>query len=297
MRILALAAVIALGLTAPAMAWGPNGHRIVAKLGEDNMDPAARTAMQMLTGSRSLDLLSTWPDFVRSVGAYDCFKPWHHLTAEDDQPVADALTTKPEIRGKCVEADFERLAMPKNVVEAIDYFAAVLTGDTDKTDDFTELLSLGGADPLHGSVQLTALALLVHLVGDVHQPLHVGRKADQGGNWVFVRWFDEPKDKRLHEVWDELLIERQLLSYSEFAAFLEQDFADQPTVGFGDGPVTWAQESADHRPAVYDFGETPDGEKPKLSYDYSDAQDALLKQRLYQGGMRLAEQLNGIFAP
>ena len=68
---------------------------------------------------------------------------------------------------------------------------------------------------------MTALALLVHLVGDVHQPLHVGRGPDRGGNSIDVYWFGEPVV--LHEVWDEGLIEKEALSFTEFAVFLVQD--------------------------------------------------------------------------
>ena len=107
--------------------------------------------------------------------------------------------------------------------------------------------------------------------------------------------FDELQN--LHEVRDGLLIERKLPSYSEFAEFLEQNFADQPPVDYGAGPTTWAQDSVDHRAEVYDFGSRPGENLPKLGYDYSDTNDALLKQRLNLGGMRLAQQLDQIFAP
>lgn len=295
MRALCLALTLALVLPNPALAWGPTGHRITAKIGEDNMDPAAREAMQAITGARSLALLATWPDFIRSFPEYDCLKPMHFLTVEDGQPVEEALQETPFVGGKCKKEDLQRLGIPMNVVGAIDFFTAVLKGDNAKTQAFAELLSLGGAEPLHGSIELTALALLVHFAGDVHQPLHVGRGADRGGNSVMVDWFG--KLENLHMVWDELLIERKLLSYTEFADFLEQDFADRPAVEYGGGPVAWAEESVVHRAAAYEFGSRPGQNLPELSYEYADRVDALLNQRLYEGGRRLAEHLDRIYGP
>ena len=58
------------------------------------------------------------------------------------------------------------------------------------------------------------LRLLIHIVGDVHQPLHVGRKGDRGGNDIKVTWFGESSN--LHKIWDEGLIDNQQLSYTEY---------------------------------------------------------------------------------
>lgn len=276
-----------------ALAWGPTGHRITAKIAEDNMDPAAHAKMQEITGARSLALLSHWPDFVRTFAEFDCLKPWHFLTVEDGQDIAEALLAAPFVSGGCDRDSFERLGMPKNVVEAIGFFTAVLEGDAAKTAAFAEMLGESGAEPMNGSVTLTALALLVHLVGDVHQPLHVGRGPDRGGNTITVDFFGEMKN--LHEVWDEDMIDRELLSYTEFASFLSQEFSDAAPVEFGAGPVDWALESVSHRGAIYDFGGNPNFNVPKLSYPYADGLKPLLHQRLYQGGMRLAEILNRVF--
>ena len=295
-KILAVAA-LSLGLSIHAgavQAWGQNGHRITGKIAEDNLNATAAAAVQAIAGQRSLALIATWPDFIRSFPIYDCLKPWHLRTVEDGQDFDEAMAVKPFIsdRGGCNKATYDSLDMPNNVVAAIDFFAAILSGDAEKADRFAALLADTNAAPLEGSIELSALALLVHLVGDVHQPLHVGRGPDRGGNTITVDWFDSFVN--FHEVWDIHLIENEGLSYSEFAAFLEQEFADKPAIEYGDGPTTWAKESVAHREAVFDFGGNSAFNVPRLSYVYAANQNALLQERLYRGGRRLAQLLNEI---
>lgn len=293
MRKLMIAGLMLLCLsfqTQSVFAWGQNGHRIVGKITQDNLSQEAKIALEAIAGKRSLALLSTWADFVRSYEQFDCFKPWHFLTVEDGQSFDDAMKIRPRVSGGCDKTSFKDLEMPYNVVHAIDYFTAILEGDNKKTSDFTEMLAKNNAEPLEGSAKLTALALLVHYVGDVHQPLHVGKGPDRGGNTITVQWFDELV--KLHALWDTDLIENEGLSYSEYAEFLEQEFADKPAIEYGDGAVTWAKESVSHRKAVYDFGSKPEFNLPRLSYNYAADNNALLKSRLYQSGMRLAELLN-----
>lgn len=273
-------------------AWGANGHRITAKIGEDNLSPEARAAVRDLAGTESLALLATWPDFIRSFKAWDCVKPWHHLTVEDHEDLDKGMARPASFfRSGCNEKLFKDLEMPNNVVAAIDYFSAILGGDQKKARDFAELLGDAKVEPYRGDVRLTALILIVHFVGDVHQPLHVGKGDDRGGNSVSVQWFSELTN--LHSVWDSGLIDKEDLSYSEFSLFLENEFGTV-TAEYGDGPTTWAQESVDHRSKVYELGVRPGGNLASLSYEYAAKQKALIKKRLYQGGKRLAEHLNRI---
>ena len=293
MKLFVSALVAGFAITSAAFAWGPNGHRITARVAEDSLSEQAQSAVQAIAGARSLALLATWPDFIRSFKEYDCFKPMHFLTVEDGQDFDNALKVKPFKSRNCTIDDFDDFGLPSNVVSGIDFFAAILAGDNERTANFAAFMEQVGAEPLDGSIQLTALAMLVHLVGDVHQPLHVGRGPDRGGNAITVDWFDDLQN--FHWVWDEGLIEKEALSYSEFAEFLNQEFADKPAVEFGEGPKTWALESVAHRDDVYNWGGNPNFNLPKLSYVYAAQQNALLNERLYMGGARLADLLNQIF--
>lgn len=276
------------------LAWGSNGHRIVARIGEHHLSPAACAGVKRIAGAESLALLATWPDFIRSYPAWDCVKPWHFLTVEDGQTLEEGLARPADIPRACDDEAFTRLDMPDNVVAAIDYFSAIVGGDEEKANAFEALLQESGVAPYRGSTRLTALILVVHFVGDVHQPLHVGRGDDRGGNSITTQWFGELT--KLHSLWDSGLIDKLDLSFSELASFLEQEFAGQP-VDHGSGPTTWARESVSYREQVYAIGDerNPAANLPNLSYEYAATHEALLKKRLYQGGRRLAWLLNSIF--
>ncbi|NNF16887.1 MAG: S1/P1 nuclease [Gammaproteobacteria bacterium] len=295
LTVVLVAAFVLLGMQPQvAYAWGKNGHRITAKLGEDRLSPKAHAAVRALAGTKSLALLSNWADFIRSDPAWDCIKPMHYVTVDDDETLEQGMAKPAYLSRACNGELFKTLNMPNNIVSAIDYFAEIVAGDPAKAADFAALLADSGATPLDNSIRLTALALLVHFVGDIHQPLHVGR-SDLGANVISVQWFGELTN--LHTVWDTELIEFQQLSYTEFTAFLEQEFANKKGLGLGLGPVTWAHESIAHRVQVYDAGDDghPQANLPRLSYEYAAAQNALLNRRLYSGGTRLGQLLNSIF--
>ena len=129
--------------------------------------------------------------------------------------------------------------------------------------------------------------MLVHLVGDIHQPLHVGKPGDRGGNDVKVKWFRS--DSNLHRVWDSDMIDDTKLSYTELA--LSLGTPDKATVARWQKTSIrdWATESMNYRPQVYDIGDS------NLSYKYSYKYLGAAKDRLLQAGVRLAGLLNQIY--
>ncbi|WP_390915100.1 S1/P1 nuclease [Pseudosulfitobacter sp. SM2401] len=284
--------------TQTALAWGPNGHRITAQVAQANLDENAAQWVESIAKGESLALMATWPDFIRSLPKYDCFKPWHFLTV-DGRTVQEARKLPPAPAGTCDMAIYEKHNLPTNVVDAIEFLSAMLREDVIDTapvnfESLNWAINDMQVSAYNGTLQATALALLVHLVGDVHQPLHVGKAKDRGGNTITVDWFGAPL--KLHEVWDEAMIDGEKLSYTEYAAFLEQRFGKTDIAGFGEGPVTWAEESVSYRADIYRFGTDSADNVPRLGYEYVARQDELLKQRLYQGGKRLADILNKVFA-
>jgi hypothetical protein len=252
----AQALLCALLLAAPsaAFAWGPNGHRIVGQIAANHLTDEAARAVACLIGPESLAQVSTWPDEIRSDPAWKKSAPWHYISIDDGEALA---TTQRDPAG--------------DVLEALQRFEAVLR-DPQATQD----------------AKREALKFLVHFVGDVHQPLHVGRRADRGGNGVEVLWFAETTN--LHSVWDVQLIENEKLSFSEFAAFLDHPTLAEIKTWQGSTYADWVQESKELRDRVYNIG---DG---KLSYPYAYDNIPTIKRRLLQAGVRLAGVLNAIFA-
>jgi len=273
-----------------ACAWGQNGHRITSEIAERNLTPATREALaKILPGRESLAEISTWADYIRSDPSWDFIQVWHYISIDDDET-------------------FDNLQRD----EAGDLLAALNNLEAFLRDhSATELTLEAPAKKRRGESPLPitqkrvigkreALALFVHFVGDLHQPLHVGRRDDQGGNRIQVEWFDE--EITLHRLWDEALIESQELSYTEFTEMLNRgstiDIAEWQSGTFLD----WAKESKAARDLIYDFGAQRSSwflnvkEPPSLGYDYRARTVDLLKARLQKGGFRLAAKLNSIFA-
>jgi hypothetical protein len=250
-------ALVALLLAAPSslFAWGSNGHRIVGRIAMNHLTDEAARAVECLLGPEGLDQVSTWPDEIRADPLnWKKADPWHFLSIDDAETLE---TTARNPAG--------------DVLEAIQRFTAVLR-DPQATRPAKQ----------------EALRFLVHFVGDIHQPLHVGRRADFGGNSIKVIWFKE--ESNLHTVWDSGMIDNEKLSFSEFAAFIDHPTLQELQTWQSAPPADWANESKALRDRVYQIG---DG---KLSYEYVYKNIPLVKRRLLQGGVRLAGLLNSIFA-
>jgi nuclease S1 len=249
--------VLVLLLTVPAsvLAWGANGHRIVGKIAANHLTDEAALAVACLIGPEGLDQASTWADEIRSDPNWKKADPWHFISIDDNETLE---TTARDPKG--------------DVLEAIERFSAVLR-DPQATRQAKQ----------------EALRFLVHFVGDVHQPLHVGRRADRGGNSVEVTFFGDKTN--LHSVWDTGLIENEKLSFSEFVAFIDHPTLKELQEWQAAPPADWVRESKAARDRVYKIPADK-----KLSFPYAFENMPVIKKRLLQGGVRLAGLLNSIFA-
>ena len=271
---LAAAVTAATLLPSPAFAWGKTGHRVVAAIADTQLSGLARSHIREILGlGESLDEAATWPDDMRS--APDAFwqktaTPWHYVTLNG--------------------VIYDHAPSEGDALEALGHFRATLQ------------------DP-NGSLADKQLALrfIVHLVGDLHQPLHVGKCCDRGGNDVKVSWFGKPTN--LHAVWDSQLVDEEQYSFTELAAKLERHIAPQDVLKWWDiNPRDWISESAEIRDTLYptarDMPKPVKGKKakkgqpilPDLSYFYVYKFTPVMERRLSQGGVRLAAYLNAIFA-
>jgi len=133
------------------------------------------------------------------------------------------------------------------------------------------------------------LKMLVHFIGDLHQPLHLGHAEDKGGNDFQVRWFNNGTN--LHSLWDSKLIESYGMSYSELATNFGQVSKEQfKEISKGD-LMDWVSEGQILAEKVYDSAEI--GEK--LSYRYQADYNQMVQNQLQKGGVRLAALLNELF--
>jgi hypothetical protein len=130
--------------------------------------------------------------------------------------------------------------------------------------------------------------MLVHLIGDIHQPLHVGNGKDRGGNDFKVNWFNE--ESNLHKIWDSEIINYQDLSYTEYADWVDQDIFWVESLN-DKSVIEWALESKKIRVN----GLYPDTNNLNLSYDYNFQHIETLNSQLLKAGFRLAMVLNKIY--
>lgn len=233
--------------------WGVTGHRAVGLIAQKHLSAKAKRNMIRILGQQSLAEVSTWMDEIRSDSTYNYTADWHWVTIET---------------GKTYDQS------PKNpngdAIAMIEKIIVELKKHT-----------------LDKKTETEYLKMLVHLVGDIHQPLHVGCCDDQGGNKVKVRWFR--KESNLHRVWDSDMIDDTKLSFTELTEFLGDP--DAPTISKWqkNTVLQWADESMSLRKTVYAIG---DG---NLGYHYSYKNLSAAKQRVLQAGIRLAGILNQIY--
>lgn len=250
---LVLAALLA--ATPPAHAWGPLGHRIVARLAAAQLTPAARAEVRSLLavrGKRHLDQVSNWADDLRDTdpGLYRRTARLHYVNFHSRDCRYDPPRDCRE--GRCV-------------VAAIGRYSAILADRSEPP-----------------SQRAQALAFLVHLVADVHQPLHAGFRHDAGGNDFEVTWHG--RSTELHRIWDSTMLDTAHLSSGRYARRLR---AAPTAIATGGSPAEWAQESCriDRDGGVYPPGHVIDAA-------YMRRERPIAERRLRQAGARLAGLLN-----
>lgn len=236
-----------------AGAWGQTGHRAIGWVAENHLTSKAKKKLNDLLEGASLAMVGTWMDEVRSDKKYNYMSDWHWVTIPDGKTYAE---TEKNSHG--------------DIVETIDRIMKELTSGRLSHDEEKERIKI-----------------LVHLVGDIHQPLHVGTGKDKGGNDTKVKWFGNVSN--LHRVWDSEMIDDTRLSYTELAQSLGRPSKGTLAKLQKASVNTWVRESMDLRTQVYALG---DG---NLSYEYSYHNMDTIRKRLLEAGVRLAGLLNQIY--
>ena len=268
--------LLALSLTSlNAFAWGPTGHRVVGAVAERYLEPAIAVKIQKILEGQTLSRVSNWSDEIKSEPeTYSHTYNWHYTDWKDEDHQHDETNSS----GKLMTAIKEQMAILKDEKSTLE------------SKNF-------------------ALKFIVHLVGDLHQPLHVGNGLDQGGNKCRVTF--HKKEMNLHQLWDEAMIDFTNLSYSELANYVSQGRTKEEYQSWKKGtPLDWALESKVLRGKIYPADVNPSEkpltlkqycrsdivvaseDMPKLSYEYSYKFVPVVEKRLYQAGLRLATMLN-----
>ena len=234
--------------------WGQIGHYTTGRVAKQYLDPAAWARIQEILAGDSFEEATVYMDDVLSDDAYDSYGDWHWVT------IPDGMT-------------YDQTEKNPN--------GDILAGIRQLTAELKE----GG---LSQDQEREKLKFLMHLIGDIHMPLHVGTGEDMGGNQVRVTWFRETSN--LHRVWDSDMINSRQMSYSELAEALGSVDATTIAEWQAATPEEWAMESASYRDQVYDLPVDN-----RLGYEYRYKNFDLVRLRLLQAGIRMAGVLNEIY--
>ena len=249
-----LLCILSLILALPAYSWGPTGHYTIGHIAEHYLSKKARKKITALLENESLPIVGVWMDEIRSDDSYRHTYDWHWVTIPDN---LDYNQTDKNPKG--------------DIIMTIERLVKELKSDT-----------------LSSETEVEHLKMLVHLVADIHQPLHVGKGDDRGGNDIKVVWHWE--ESNLHRVWDIGMIEVQKLSYTELAHALGFASKQEITQWQESNVRDWANESKAMRAQVYELPENK-----KINYRYTYKNYPTVKKRLKQAGVRLAGLLNEIY--
>ncbi|PHR10978.1 MAG: S1/P1 Nuclease [Aequorivita sp.] len=236
--------------------WGKTGHRVVGEIAERYLNKKTEKEISKLLNGHSLAFVSNYADDIKSDRQYDGYKPWHYVNFPF---------------GEKYEAHHHN--EKGDIIQGIEKCISVLKNNNSPKEE-----------------KIFYLKMLVHFMGDLHQPLHIGLEDDKGGNDFQVRWFSDGTN--LHTVWDSKMLDFYDMSYTELA--VNTDVLTKPQVeAIKKGSVLdWMYESRALCENIY--GNTESGEK--LGYGYMYEYMDVLRFQLQKGGIRLAEVLNNVFS-
>lgn len=241
----------------PSMAWDAVGHRIVAEVAYRNLTKKARKQVDAMLGKRGIVYCASWPDEIKSDTIYPYSHVWHYQN----------------LRAGLTKADIDSLYQhPK--AEGMHAFYAL--------DSLSNVLKNSKED-------IVALKFVVHIMGDIFQPMHVGHPDDRGGNKVPMKWFRE--NTNLHAVWDRWLINYTQYSYSEFADYLEDTYGNKKKEWTALTMQDCIFITYERQQQVYAYQQL--GDNNTYHYAYRFRTD--LDESLYSAGLQLAKLLNSIY--
>ncbi|MFT4801052.1 MAG: hypothetical protein ACI93N_000817 [Flavobacteriaceae bacterium] len=236
--------------------WGKTGHRATGEIAEKYLTKKAKKEIDKLLNGYSLAFVSTYADDIKSDDAYKKYYTWHYVNF----PI-----------GSTYESHFKN--EKGDLIEGINTCIKFLKDENSSNKD-----------------KAFHLKMLVHFIGDLHQPLHIGKAGDRGGNDIKVQWFY--KDTNLHAVWDSKMIDGYGMSYTELA-ISAQKLSKQQLESIQNGtPIDWMNDSRKLCEEVYTSAEVGENLRYRYSYEYMDT----VRLQLQKGGIRLATILNDIFS-
>ncbi len=249
--------LLLLAIPPAAFGWGSKGHDVVCYIAECHLSQRAKAEVSELLEDRSMVYYSSWADGAKYTKEYSYTRPWHYLNMERRESVATAKRSK-----------------DGDLLSALEAMEAILRDES--------------ADH---EAQSFALKIYIHLVGDMHQPMHLGREVDEGGGSIPIIYFTESTS--LHSAWDyHLPMGVREWSYMEWQHQMDRlSEAEEATIVAG-SYADWMD--ATHEITNMVYRDTP--VETRIFYEYVAKYRPIIEQQLLYGGLRLAWLLNGIYA-
>jgi len=235
--------------------WSATGHRVVGKIADNYLKPRAKREIKKLLDRKSLAFVSTFADEIKSDKRYNKFYTWHYINMPLDSNYKDSE--------KNPNGD---------LVTGINYCTKVIKDENSSDDE-----------------KAFYLKLLIHLIGDLHQPMHIGLAEDKGGNDFKLQWFY--KDTNLHRVWDKDMINSFDMSYNELAENADILSKKQVKAIQKGSVIDWVNETHQLTKKVYASVQPNENLRYRYSYDHFKT----VRSQLQKGGIRLAKVLNDLF--
>ena len=248
-KILLLALFLILFIPSDAFAWGQKGHEIVAEIAFKQLDKKTKKLILSYLDGMTIEQAATWMDDIKKDHSYDKLKPLHYVNFEKGEAVKDT----------CCD----------NIIQTLNSTIKDLKHYKDFTKEDIK----------------TKICYLFHLIGDLHQPLHVGYGIDKGGNSFQVNF--NSKGTNLHGLMDYGIIENNNITLKDCLKFNKYSTEQIQSLCHGN-IVDWAKESRSYLDVVYN---TPN----KIEESYVDTNYPIIKSQIHKAGLRLAGILQEAF--
>lgn len=244
---------LALFYSISSFSWGKQGHAITGDIALMVTKKSIQDSVNKYLDGTKWGEAACWMDEVRSDHSYDYMKTWHYINVEKD---------KTYVKGN-----------EENVIGEIEIAIDKLKNRSKLTKQEINI----------------NIKILFHLIGDMHQPLHVGYGEDKGGNTIDVDFLG--KATNLHKVWDTEIIQEKKITTSSLEELYKKITKEELDKIMKKIDVEeWMNQNRALLPKVYDF------KNGIINQGYIDKNAEIIKKQLLYSGIRISAVLNSVFS-
>ncbi|MDE7476197.1 MAG: S1/P1 nuclease [Duncaniella sp.] len=241
-----------------AFGWGQKGHDVTACIAEHHLTPTTKAAVDSILEGKSMIYWANWLDNASHTPPYAFTKTWHYKNVDEGERYEEAQANPAGDAVTAIKAQMETLSDGNASLDELQF----------------------------------AMKVLVHVMGDLHMPLHMGHATDLGGNRIKVKYFG--RDTNLHSAWDSSIPESaHKWSYSEWQDQIDRAPAEVQAEITSGTVDDWAKETISVSDRVYQYF------TPGMNISYNEVADwtPTVEKQFLNGGLRLAHLLNTLFDP